>query len=105
VISQRVQQRMREMSVRMALGAGRADILRMIIWQVVRIALAGITLGVLLAVPATRLLGSLLYRVAPGDPVVLAPLAAGLLAVAVAAGYVPARRATRVDPLTTLRAE
>jgi putative ABC transport system permease protein len=105
VISQRVQQRMREVGVRMALGARRADILRMIIWQVVRLAVAGILLGVLLAIPATRLLGSLLYQVAPGDPAVFATLAAVLLAVAMAAGYVPARRATRVDPLTTLRAE
>lgn len=105
VISQGVQQRMREMGVRMALGARRGDILRMIIWQVVRLALAGITLGVLLAIPATRLIGSLLYRVAPGDPVVLAVLAAVLLAAAMAAGYVPARRATRVDPLTSLRTE
>jgi ABC-type lipoprotein release transport system permease subunit len=58
-----------------------------------------------LALPATKLLTTLLYQVRPADPWVLAPIAGLLLTVAVLAGYIPARRATRVDPLTTLRAE
>jgi ABC-type lipoprotein release transport system permease subunit len=66
---------------------------------------AGVVLGVLLAVPAMRLLTALLYQVRPGDPAVLTTIGIVLLAVALLAGYLPARRATRVDPLTTLRAE
>jgi putative ABC transport system permease protein len=105
VMSQGVQQRTREIGVRIALGAARADILRLIIGRVIRIALAGIALGILLAVPAMRLLATLLYQVRPSDPAVFASLALILLSVALLAGYLPARRATRVDPLTTLRAE
>jgi putative ABC transport system permease protein len=105
VMSQGVQQRTREIGVRIALGAARGDILRLMIGRVVRIALAGIALGVLLAIPSTRLLATLLYQVRPGDPTVLTTLALILLSVALLAGYLPARRATRVDPLTTLRAD
>ena len=69
------------------------------------VALAGVALGVLVAIPATRTLSTLLYQVEPGDPFVIVSLASVLLVVAVLAGYVPARRAARVDPLETLRAE
>ena len=65
-------------------------------------AAAGIALGVLIAVPAMQLLRALLYQVTPGDPWVFVLLAAVLLAVTLLAGYIPARRATRVDPLVTL---
>lgn len=105
VMSQGVEQRTREIGVRMALGAARADILRLIITRVIVIALAGVAVGVILAVPAMRMLSALLYQVTPSDPIVFGTLASVLLAVAVLAGYLPARRATRVDPLTTLRAE
>jgi putative ABC transport system permease protein len=105
VMSQGVEQRRREIGVRMALGAGRRDIMRLIISRVIVIALAGIMLGIVLAVPSLRLLVALLYEVRPDDPLVLAMLALALLGVAVLAGYIPARRATRVDPLTTLRSE
>jgi predicted permease len=105
VMSQGVQQRTREIGVRIALGAARRDILRLIIGRVLGIALAGIVLGVLLAIPAMRLLATLLYQVRPGDPIVFSTLAAILLSVALLAGYLPARRAARVDPLTTLRAD
>jgi putative ABC transport system permease protein len=105
VMSQGVQQRTREIGVRIALGAARGDILRLIIGRVIGIALAGIAIGILIAVPATRLLATLLYEVRPGDPAVFASLALTLLLVALLAGYLPARRATRVDPLTTLRTE
>jgi ABC-type antimicrobial peptide transport system permease subunit len=87
------------------MGASRRDILRLIIGRVFAIAAAGIAIGVSLALPATKLLTTLLYQVRPADPWVLAPIAVLLLTVAVLAGYIPARRATRVDPLTTLRAE
>jgi putative ABC transport system permease protein len=106
VVSQGVEERRREIGVRMALGAARADIFRLIIIRrVLSIGVAGIALGVLLAIPSTRALTALLYQVDPLDPVVITGLAAILLTVAVVAGYIPARRATRVDPLTTLRAE
>lgn len=105
VMSQGVEQRRREIGVRMALGAGRRDIMKLIIGRVVAIATAGIVLGIALAVPSMRLLIALLYQVRPDDPQVLAFLSLALLGVAVLAGYLPARRATRVDPLTTLRSE
>jgi len=105
VISQGVEQRMREIGVRMALGAARSDILRLIVSRVLAISLAGVVLGITLSIPSMRLLTALLYQVSPGDPVVIATLASLLLSAAVCAGYVPARRATKVDPLVTLRAE
>lgn len=105
VMSQGVQQRTREIGLRIALGAARGDILRLIIGRVIGIGVAGIAIGVLLAIPSTRLLTAMLYQVTPGDPAVFATLALMLLAVALIAGYMPARRATRVDPLTTLRSE
>ncbi len=105
VMSQGVEHRRRELGVRMALGAQRGDILRLIIGRVMCLAIAGIGVGVLIAFPAMRLLTALLYQVKPGDPMVFSTLSIILLAVALLAGYMPARRATRVDPLTTLRAE
>jgi predicted lysophospholipase L1 biosynthesis ABC-type transport system permease subunit len=105
VMSQGVEQRRREIGVRMAVGADRAHILRLIIGRVAVIAASGIAVGLVCAVPAMRLLAALLYQVRPTDPLVFATLALLLLAVALLAGYIPARRATRVDPLTTLRAE
>jgi putative ABC transport system permease protein len=105
VMSQGVEQRRREIGVRMALGAGRRDIMKLMIGRVVAIATGGIVLGIALAVPSMRLLVALLYQVRPDDPQVLAFLSLALLSVAVLAGYLPARRATRVDPLTTLRSE
>lgn len=103
VMSQGVEQRRRELGVRIALGAQRGDILRLIIGRVAVLAIGGIAVGLALAVPAMRLLTALLYQVKPGDPLVLTTLALTLLAVALLSGYVPAKRATEVDPLTTLR--
>jgi ABC-type antimicrobial peptide transport system permease subunit len=77
----------------------------LILGRALVIAVAGVAIGVALAIPSMKLLAALLYQVTPGDPTVLVALAAMLLAVAVLASYLPARRATRVDPLTTLRAE
>jgi len=104
-MSQGVEQRTREIGVRLALGAARRDILRLIIGRAFILAVAGIVVGVLLALPSMRLLTALLYQVQPGDPWVFSALAGVLFAVALLAGYLPARRATRVDPLVTLRAE
>ena len=105
LVSQGVQQRTREIGVRLALGAAPFEILRLVISRVAFVAGAGIALGIALAFPATRQLTDLLYQVKPGDPLILALLAVVLLAVALLAGYVPARRASRIDPLITLRAD
>jgi putative ABC transport system permease protein len=105
VVSQSVAQRARELGVRVALGATRRDILRLVLGRASAFAAAGVGLGIALAIPAMRLLTSLLYQVEPGDPAVLAALAATLLAVAVLASYLPARRAMRVSPLAVLRGE
>ena len=105
VMSQSVEQRTREIGVRMALGASREDILRLIVGRAILIALAGVVLGIALAIPSMRSLTALLYQVTPGDPGVLVLLASLLFGVGLLAGYVPARRATRVDPLTTLRGD
>ena len=105
VVSQGVQQRTREIGVRLAMGATPRNILRLIIGRLFVIAAAGILLGVAVAVPSAKLLAALLYQVRPGDPWVFAPVALVLLAVAMLAGYIPARRAARQDPVSTLRAE
>ncbi|HUP83386.1 MAG TPA: FtsX-like permease family protein, partial [Candidatus Limnocylindria bacterium] len=105
VMSQSVEQRRREIGVRVALGAARRDILQLVIGRVAAIAAAGIGIGVVLAVPTMPLLSTVLYQVPPGDASVFALLALLLLGVTLAAGYIPARRATRVDPMIALRAE
>jgi ABC-type antimicrobial peptide transport system permease subunit len=104
-MSQGVEQRRREIGVRMALGAARADIVRLVMRRVVVIAAAGVIAGLLLAFPSMRLLSALLYQVRYDDPSVFALLAITLVLVSVLAGYLPARRAARVDPLKTLRAD
>ena len=105
VMTQGVEQRQREIGVRVALGAARRDILRLILGRALIIGVSGVMAGIALSLLAGRALGSLLYDVRPSDPAVLGPLAAVLLAAAILASYIPARRATRVDPLVTLRAE
>jgi putative ABC transport system permease protein len=105
LMSQAVEQRRRELGVRVALGATRGDIMRLIIGRVFVLAVAGTVLGIVLAVPSMRLLTALLYQVEPTDPVIFTLLALALISVAMLSGYVPARRATRVDPLVTLRAD
>jgi predicted permease len=105
VVSYSVVQRSREIGVRMALGARRGQVFAMVVGQGSRLAAAGIVLGVLAALATTRLLGGLLYGVAPTDPLTFAAVAALLMAVAILACVIPARRATRVDPLIALRGD
>jgi putative ABC transport system permease protein len=100
-----VSQRTREIGVRMALGARPATVTRMFLRQGVALTLAGIALGLAGAAASTRLLESWLYGVTPLDPRVFTASAVGMLTIAVVASYLPARRAARIDPVVTLRAE
>jgi putative ABC transport system permease protein len=105
VIAYGVSQRTREIGVRVALGATPRDVLRLVVGQGVRMAAAGLGLGLLVSLAATRLMRSMLFGVGPSDPLTLAAVLAVLGAVALLASYLPARRAARTDPLQALRAE
>lgn len=105
VISYIVSQRTREIGIRMALGAARADVSRMVVGQGMRLALMGVTLGVVGALVATRLMMSLLYGVRANDPVTFVSTGLFLLAVTVAATYIPARRAAGASPVRALHYE
>jgi predicted permease len=105
VISYAVAQRTQEIGVRMALGARRSDVVGLVLGQGLRLTAIGMAIGTLGALGVTRVLGSLLYGVSPTDPLSFVAVAVLLMLVAIAAAYLPARRATRVDPIRTLRAE
>src|SRR5215831_9068148 len=105
VISYSVAQRTREIGIRMALGARREDVMKMILLQGGRIAAAGVVSGMLAAFGLTRYLEKLLFSVSPGDPATFAAVAFVLAIVALLACYIPARRTLRVDPITALRYE
>ena len=105
VLSYVVSQRTQEMGVRIALGAGRREILELVMGQALRVLVWGVALGVAGALAAGRAIASLLYGVTPHDPLVLSVVIVILGAVAAVASYLPARRATRVDPMVALRYE
>ena len=100
-----VNQRKHEIGIRTALGAQRRDVLRLVMRDGAKIALFGIALGMAGAFALTRLMASLLFEVKPTDPATFADVAILLALVALAACYIPARRAMRVDPMVALRYE
>jgi ABC-type antimicrobial peptide transport system permease subunit len=103
VLSYLVAQRTQEIGIRMALGADRARIMRLVMTRGLLLAVGGLILGLAGAAAATRVLGSLLFNVTPGDPSTLVIVGGLMLVVAAAACFVPAWRATRVDPLVVMR--
>jgi putative ABC transport system permease protein len=105
VISYSVTQRTREIGIRMALGAPRAGVLRMVVGQAMALAAAGVVIGGISALLLTRLMRNLLFSIQPTDPLTFVAVAVVLCAVAALASYVPGLRATRVDPVVALRAE
>jgi len=105
VLSFSVSQRTPEIGVRVALGAQRADVLRLVVRQGVTLAMLGVVLGVVGAFGVTRVIASLLYNVTPSDPISFIGVALFLMVIAFVASYIPARRATTVDPIVALRNE
>ncbi|MGH7573544.1 MAG: ABC transporter permease, partial [Longimicrobiales bacterium] len=105
VVSYAVRQRVREIAIRMALGAAGPSVGRMVVRQGMRAVMLGLAIGLLGAFALTRVIAGMLYGVTPTDPVSFASALVLLVGVALAAGYIPARRATHVDPMITLRAE
>jgi putative ABC transport system permease protein len=104
-VSYLVGQQTREIGVRIALGAQRSDVMRLVLGDGAKMALAGVGVGLAAAVGLTRLMTSVLFGVSATDPLTFGGVALLLALVALAAAYIPARRATRVDPLVALRYE
>jgi ABC-type antimicrobial peptide transport system permease subunit len=100
-----VNQRQREIGVRMALGAQQRDVLRLVVWRGLALAVVGVVIGLVGAVALTRLMQGVLYGVEPTDPFTFGAAAVGLLAIAVLASWLPARRAASVDPAVAIRYE
>jgi putative ABC transport system permease protein len=105
VISYVVGQRTHEIGIRMALGAQRRDVVRMVLGEGLRVALVGVAVGIVAALGLTHLMAQMIFGVRTVDPITFAGVAVLLTLVALAACYMPARRAMRVDPIVALRYE
>lgn len=105
VIAYSVSQRTAEFGLRMALGAQRFDVLRLVLLQAGKLVLAGTAAGILLALVLAQALRSLIYHVSPADPLTFAAIGIAVVFVAILASYIPARKATQADPMAALRAE
>jgi putative ABC transport system permease protein len=105
ILAYSVEQRVREIGVRIALGADKREIFRLIIGNGMRLALIGVAIGVPSALALTRLMGGMLSGITSTDPVTYIVVIGMLVLSALLASYLPARRATRVDPIVALRAE
>jgi predicted permease len=105
LLSYQVTRRTQEIGIRLALGARREDVLRVVLWQGAALAILGALIGIAAALGLTRYLQSLLFGVKPTDPVTIISVAFGLIAVALLASYIPARRAMKTDPMVALRYE
>jgi ABC-type antimicrobial peptide transport system permease subunit len=105
VVSFAARQRTREMGIRAALGAPRLAVIKLVIGANLRVVGTGLAAGTVLALAAGRLASGMLYGVGPADPALLVGAPAVLLSAALAASYLPARRASRVDPVVALRSE
>jgi ABC-type antimicrobial peptide transport system permease subunit len=105
VLSYVVAERTREIGVRMALGATASAVRRMVVSQGARVVVVGAIIGVAVALASTRVLGSLLFGVKPVDPIVFAAMSAMMVAIGGLASYIPARRASSVNPIESLRSD
>ena len=105
VLAYSVSQRTREIGVRMALGARRTEVVRLMLWQGLRPAIAGVAIGLAVALGAGRVMQGLLYEVRPHDPLTLIGVTAVLIAIVLIACAIPAGRASRVPPAQALRGE
>jgi len=103
VLAYAVGQRTREIGIRLALGAKRGEVLRMVMAQAGRLAVVGVGIGLIAAVLASRVLRSQLFEIAPTDAITYVAVAGALLLVSLIASWIPARRAARIDPLAALR--
>jgi len=103
VISYSVTRQTQEIGVRMALGATRSSVQIDVIWKTLRLALVGVAVGIIASLLLARLITSLLFETAPGDPITILAMVSLLAVVALIAGYLPARRASKIDPMVALR--